>query len=101
MAEYHLLTIWRINAPLTKVYNAIHDSLHWPDWWPGSEKVEAIADGKSDGTNSIRRYAWRGKPPYPVVFDVRATCIRNHRDDCPARIKGSARLDRPLPCTST
>ena len=26
MAEYHLLTIWRIEAPLEEVY--------WPDWWP-------------------------------------------------------------------
>lgn len=77
MAEYHLLTIWRINAPLTQVYNAIYDSLHWPDWWPGSEKVETIADGNSDGTNNIRRYSWRGNLPYPIIFNVRATCIRN------------------------
>lgn len=76
LTEYHLLTIWRIKAPLTQVYDAIHDSLRWPDWWPGAEKVETIADGDSDGIGSIRRYAWRGKLPYPVVFNVRATFIR-------------------------
>lgn len=34
MAEHHLLTIWRIEAPLEEVYAAIHNSQHWPDWWP-------------------------------------------------------------------
>lgn len=75
MAEYHLLTVWHIEAPLPQVYSAIQDSMHWPDWWPGAEKVEAVADGKSDGIDSIRRYSWRGKLPYPLVIEVRATRI--------------------------
>lgn len=75
MAEYHLLTIWRIEAPLEKVYAAIENSLRWPDWWPSVRKVEQMADGKANGINSVRRYAWQGKLPYRVVFDVRATRI--------------------------
>jgi uncharacterized protein YndB with AHSA1/START domain len=75
VAEYQLLTIWRIGAPLTRVYEAIHDSMHWPDWWPGAEKVEQTAEGDSNGINSIRRYSWQGDLPYPVVFEVRATRI--------------------------
>jgi uncharacterized protein YndB with AHSA1/START domain len=55
--EYHLLTIWRIDAPLTEVYAAIQDSMRWPDWWPGAEKVEQTADGDRNGINSIRRYS--------------------------------------------
>jgi hypothetical protein len=35
VAEYRLLTIWRIEAPLEAVYAAIHNSPHWPVWWPG------------------------------------------------------------------
>lgn len=76
MAEYHLLTIWRINAPLPRVFYAIQDSMHWPDWWQGAEKVEAIAGRDVEGIDSIRRYSWRGKLPYPVVFAVRATRIK-------------------------
>jgi len=75
LAEYHLLTIWRIEAPLERVYGAIHNSLHWPDWWVGAEKVEQMASGDSNGINNIRRYSWRGELPYPVVFEVRATRI--------------------------
>lgn len=45
MAEYRLLTIWLIKAPLEEVYAAIHNSLRWPDWWPGMQKVEEVAAG--------------------------------------------------------
>jgi hypothetical protein len=75
MAEYHFLTIWRIEAPLEKVYAAIENSLHWPQWWPSVRKVEQKADGAADGVGNIRCYAWQGKLPYRVVFDVRATRI--------------------------
>jgi hypothetical protein len=75
MAEYHLLTIWRIEAPLEDVYAAIHNSLCWPDWWLGAKKVEQTATGDVNGINSVRRYSWQGQLPYRVVFDVRTTQI--------------------------
>jgi hypothetical protein len=75
MAAYRLLTIWRIEAPLADVYAAIHNSLHWPAWWPGVKQVEQVASGDADGIESVRRYAWQGQLPYRVVFDVRATRI--------------------------
>ena len=75
MAEYRLLTIWRIAAPLDEVYTAIHDSPRWPDWWPGMQKVEEVAAGDADGIGSVLRYFWRGKLPYRMVFEVRATRI--------------------------
>jgi len=77
MAEYHLLTIWRIQAPLEDVYAAIEDSLRWPDWWPGVREVEQLAGGDARGIDSVRRYVWQGKLPYRVVFDVRATRIED------------------------
>lgn len=88
MTEYRLLTIWRIEAPLQEVYAAIHNSMHWPEWWPSVRKVEDIADGDGNGINSIRRYAWQGKLPYRVVFDVRAT-----RLETLIAIEGTARGD--------
>lgn len=75
MAEYRLLTIWRIQAPLDEVYAAIHNSLRWPDWWPGVQNVEQVAAGDADGINSVWRYSWRGQLPYRVVFEVYATRI--------------------------
>lgn len=75
MTEYHLLTTWRIEASLELVYAAIHDSLRWPDWWPGVRKVEQSAAGDADGINSVWRYSWRGQLPYRVAFEVSPTRI--------------------------
>ena len=88
MAEYHFLTIWRIEAPLDEVYAAIQDSLHWPDWWASVRKVEQTASGNVNGINNIRRYSWQGKLPYRVVFDIRATRIEEL-----VVIEGTARGD--------
>lgn len=75
MAEYNLLTIWRIEAPLEEVYAAVHDTLHWPDWWPSVRKVALTATGDAVGIDSVWRYVWKGGLPYRIVFDVRATRI--------------------------
>lgn len=75
MVEYRLLTIWRFEAPLEVVYAAIHDSPRWPDWWPGVKKVELVATGDADGTNSVLRYCLHGRLPYRMTFVVRATRI--------------------------
>ncbi len=75
MTEYRLLTIWRIEAPLAAVYAAIHDSPHWPDWWPGVKKVELVATGDADGIDSVLRYFLHGRLPYRMAFVVRATRI--------------------------
>lgn len=88
MAEYRLQSVWRIEAPLEDVYAAVHDSLCWPDWWPGAERVEALASGKPDGVDSVRRYVWQGKLPYRLVVDVRVT-----RVEALVAIEGSASGD--------
>jgi uncharacterized protein YndB with AHSA1/START domain len=75
VANYHLLTTWRIEAPLETVYAAVRDSRRWPDWWPGVVKVEQTADGEVDGIHSVWRYWWRGKLPYRVAFEVCVTRI--------------------------
>ena len=75
MAEFCLQSTWRIKAPLEDVYATVLDSLCWPDWWPGAEKVDVLASGDADGIGSVRRYAWQGKLPYRLVVDVRVTQI--------------------------
>jgi Polyketide cyclase / dehydrase and lipid transport len=75
VAEYRLLTIWHIEAPLEQVYAAILDSQHWPDWWPGVLKVEQAATGDADGINNVRRYSLQGKLPYRLAFKVCTTRI--------------------------
>lgn len=88
MAEYRLLTVWRIAAPLEQVYAAIHDSLRWPEWWPGVLAVEQGLDGDAVGIGSVRHYSWRGNLPYRLKISVHTTRI-----DQLAMIEGIAHGD--------
>lgn len=88
MAEYRLLTIWRIEAPLEAVYAAIHDVRRWPDWWPGVQKVEQAAAGNADGIDSVWRYSWQGALPYRLEFEACPTRIEKL-----VAIEGTARGD--------
>ncbi len=75
MAEYRLIAIWRIAAPLQQVFDAIFNSLQWPVWWPGADGVEQREDGDSNGIGSVRHYVWKGRLPYRLRFDACATRI--------------------------
>lgn len=76
MSEYRFLTIWQLEAPLAAVCQAIEDSLAWPEWWPGVEKVEELSAGDADGIGSVRRYTWKGRLPYRLTFDVQVTQMK-------------------------
>lgn len=73
MAEYRLITLWRVAAPLQQAFDAIYDSLRWPEWWPGADSVEQLAAGDCEGIGSIRRYVWKGRLPYRLSFHACAT----------------------------
>lgn len=75
MVDYRLQTTWRIEAPLADVYAAIHDSLSWPVWWSVVKKVEQLEAGDAAGIGNLRRYAWQGKLPYRLSFNVCTTRI--------------------------
>lgn len=73
--EYRLLSLWKFAALRHQVYDVVLDSLDWPSWWPGAERVEEIEPGDADGIGSIRRYVWKGRLPYRLAFVARATRI--------------------------
>jgi hypothetical protein len=74
MAEYHFVTNWRIEAPVQAVWDAIIDSLSWPHWWRGVVAVEELEAGDPlTGIGNLRRYTWRSKLPYNLVFEMRTT----------------------------
>jgi uncharacterized protein YndB with AHSA1/START domain len=75
MAQYRLVTFWRIEAPLHQVYDAVSESLHWPHWWEGAEHVEQLDEGKDGGIGSVRRYTWKSRLAYKISFDAHATRI--------------------------
>jgi hypothetical protein len=75
MASYEFITLWRVPAPLNKVWDLIYHSEQWPEWWRGVEKVEKLNDGDANHIGAIHRYTWKSKLPYRLVFDMKTTRI--------------------------
>ena len=70
MPAYEFVTIWRVKAPLDKVWNEIYHSEKWPEWWRGVEKVTELKKGDDLGIGSVRRYTWKSVLPYRLSFDM-------------------------------
>jgi len=78
VADYSFVTIWKFPAPLEDVWKAISESDQWPTWWKGVEKVELIKKGGANDIGTVKRYTWKSKLPYRLVFDMRTTRIERH-----------------------
>ena len=85
MAEYAFLTAWRVAAPRERVFEVLHASERWPEWWRGVERVEKLEEGDNEGRGSLGRYTWRSRLPYRLEFEMRIT-----RVDRPERMEGEA-----------
>jgi hypothetical protein len=70
MAEFRFVTIWRIQAPLPQVSDAIFCCSEWPTWWKNVEKVDELKPGNHDGIGGLWRFTWKGHLPYRLTFDI-------------------------------
>ncbi len=68
MADYNFLTIWKFDAPLEKVYNAIHDADSYHRWWKGQSKVETIKRGDALGVGAVKKFKTRSILPYSLSY---------------------------------
>jgi uncharacterized protein YndB with AHSA1/START domain len=75
MADYAFVTRWSFQAPIEQVWKLISEAEHWPEWWPGVEKVEVLEQGKDGDVGSLRRFTWKSKLPYRLRFDMRTTRV--------------------------
>lgn len=76
MVKYKFVTVWRIEAPIEAVFEAIYHSEHWPTWWGSVRRVVEVAPGDNRGVGSVRRYFWRSRLPYDLVFEVTVARIQ-------------------------
>ena len=79
MARYRFLTTWCLDAAIEAVWETIHDTKRWPEWWRGVERVEELEPGDADGVGSLARYTWRSRLPYSLEFDMRTTVVERPR----------------------
>lgn len=75
MKAYEFVTIWKVEAPIERVWNEIYRSELWPTWWKGVKDVVELQKGGENGVGSIRRYTWRSALPYELCFTVQAVRI--------------------------
>ena len=76
MAEYRLITVWRIDAPVQRVYEAICRPARWPSWWWGVKHVVELEPGDEHGVGSVQRYTWKGLLPYALTFTIRVVRVK-------------------------
>ncbi|MCE8033350.1 MAG: SRPBCC family protein [Halomonas sp.] len=88
MACFDFDTTWHIEAPVEAVFDALTDSLHWPDWWPGLVDVQPLVSGNDRGIGRTQRFVWKSRLGYRLCFDIRITQVRE-----PHLIEGEARGD--------
>lgn len=85
MAEYRFVTVWRVQAPIDRVFAEIEDAASWPSWWPNVRSVEQVQNGGEDKVGAVNRMTFVGRLPYPLRFDMRLT-----RREPPTALVGEA-----------
>lgn len=75
MAQYSFTTIWRIRAPLEKIWDAIIHSEQYPSWWKSVIKVDVLAPGDANGIGAIVRTTWKTHLPYGFSFNTHVTRV--------------------------
>ena len=86
--DYSFETIWKLNAPLEQVWQAINSPGEWPQWWKGVEAVEDLKEGDALGVGGIKRFTWKSRLPYRLSFNSRVVTVEPMK-----RIEGVASGD--------
>lgn len=76
--HFDLVSHWRIEAPVDRVWAALADPETWPRWWPYVRSVRLLKGGGADGVGSVRRIEWATRLPYDLVVEVEAIELLKH-----------------------
>lgn len=75
MPEFRFISTWVVDAPATRVFDALHDYERWPQWWPGAEQMQELEPTGPDGLGGRALYVWRSRLGYRLRFTGTATRI--------------------------
>lgn len=79
MYQYHFITRWQFNAPLTRVWEEIKAMDDWPEWWKYVKSVEILQEGDDDEIGSVRRVVWKTALPYHLTFNSELISLERHK----------------------
>jgi len=94
MASYHFVTVWRLQAPIERVWDELQHPERWPAWWKGFREVRELEAGAEDGVGAVKRFGVRGALPYTLFFDgriVRVDAPRSLELDASGELEGTGR----------
>jgi len=75
MKQFSLTTVWHLDAPIERVWDALYAVESWPRWWRYVIAVAEIEKGDAQGVGSLRRYTWSSRLPYRLSFNMRTTAV--------------------------
>lgn len=64
--EYSFVTVWKIEAPIQKVWDAICETEDMPNWWKAILNIEVLDRGNENGIGALFKQTWKGKLPYKL-----------------------------------
>lgn len=85
-SHFDLVSQWRFEAPVDRVWAALTDPAGWPAWWPYVQQVQTLREGGADGLGSVRRIDWSTRLPYRLSIDVEVVESVRHQ-----RLRGRSR----------
>ena len=74
--HFDLVSYWRIQAPIDRVWAALVDIESWPLWWPYVRSVQLLAPARADGLGCRHRMEWRTRLPYGITLDTETTALK-------------------------
>jgi carbon monoxide dehydrogenase subunit G len=81
VADYSFITIWRLDAPLGPVWEALNHPETYAEWWPNIVEYESLTPGVT-GFGARARRAVRGALPYTLRYTTVVTTYDPPRQVC-------------------
>ncbi|HEY2826124.1 MAG TPA: SRPBCC family protein [Pirellulales bacterium] len=80
MAAYNFTTIWRFNAPIDQVWQAINTPEDYPRWWPNNLYYHCLTPENPRGVGARGERAVRGFLPYSLKYTTTITKSESLRE---------------------
>jgi len=88
VTEFVLVSHWHLDAPIRRVWDALHEPTGWPRWWPFVAAVEKLQGGDAEGVGARYRFHWTSRLPYSIRLVTQVIEVTR-----PKRIRASAAGD--------
>ena len=74
MSKFHFITRWHIDAPVSEVYEIIHDASRLKEWWPSVYlDVKTLKQGDKLGIGKVVELYTKGYLPYTLRWSFEVT----------------------------